>query len=404
MPASTVASLFEGRGGGGVAKARALSPEDLIAAVAASGLRGRGGAGFPLADKLRAVVAATQRDGREPLLVANAYDADPDSPLARTLITRARANVLQGVAIAAHAIGAREAIVYMHPQAEAERRSMEEDIVVRREGLAPLTVTVAQGPGGFMGGEESALMNVLESRRAMARQRPPYPAESGVQQRPTLISSAETIAWLPQIVDSGARPDTKLVSVTGAVRTPGVYEVALGTTLGAILDVAGGVTGQLKAIHVGGPTGGILAASKRDTRLDFDPLRAAGTHMGSAQIRALAADTCIVAYAATLFAYLAKETCGICVPCRVGTARVKGILEGVQSQLGRETDIAWLGELGDHMALFSLCGFGLTAPSILRTSLKEFEADYRAHIQDRTCPTNTCVAIRARRYERMEQP
>ena len=404
MPASTSATLFEGRGGGGVGKARALPQDELIALVAASGLRGRGGAGYPLADKMRAVVAATKKDGREPLLVANAYDADPDSPLSRTLIARSRANALQGVAIAAHAIGAREAIIYMHPQAEASRQSMEEDIVVRREGLAPISVTIAQGPGGFMGGEESALMNVLESRRAMAHQRPPYPAESGVQQRPTLISSAETLAWLPQIVDSGARPDTKLVSVTGAVKTPGVYEVAMGSTLGAILETAGGVSGQLKAIHVGGPTGGVLAAAKRDTKLGFEELKAAGTHMGSGQIRAIASDTCIVGYAAKLFAYLAKENCGICVPCRVGTARVQGILEGVQSQLGRDTDVAWLGELGDHMAKFSLCGFGITAPSILRTTMREFAEDYRAHIQDRKCPTGTCAPIRARRYETMVQP
>ena len=403
MPASTAATLFEGRGNAGVAKARALSQDDLIAAVAASGLRGRGGAGYPLADKLRAVVAAT-KDGREPLLVANAYDADPNSPLSRTLITRARANVLQGVAIAAHAIGAREAIIYMHPEAEAERRSMEEDIVVRREGLAPLTVTVAQGPGGFMGGEESALMNVLESKRAMARQRPPFPAESGVNERPTLISSAETLAWLPQIVDTGAAADTKLVSVTGAVRAPGVYEVTLGTTLAAVLDQAGGVIGELKGIHVGGPTGGILSATRRGTPLDFDELRAAGTHMGSGQVRALPITACVVAEAAKLFAYLAKETCGICVPCRVGTARVTGILESVQSGLGREGDTKWLGELGDHMEKFSLCGFGITAPSILRTTMYEFGEDYRRHIEDRRCPTGVCTPTRARRYETMVQP
>src|SRR5229473_8630393 len=141
LPAST-ATLFEGRGDPGVGKARGMAPEELIAVVAASGLRGRGGAGYPLADKLRAVVAAAKQDDRETLLVANAYDADPDSPLARTLIMRSRANVLQGVAIAAHAIGAREAIIYMHPQADDARKSMEEDIVVRRGGLAPLTVTV----------------------------------------------------------------------------------------------------------------------------------------------------------------------------------------------------------------------------------------------------------------------
>ena len=404
MPASTAASLLEGRGDGGVAKARAVSQDDLIALVAASGLRGRGGAGYPLADKMRAVVAATKKDGREPLLVANAYDADPASPLARTLITRSRANVLQGVAIAAHAIDAREAIIYMHPEAEEARRFMEEDIVVRREGLAPLSVTVAQGPGGFMGGEESALMNVLESRRAMARQRPPYPAESGVQQRPTLISSAETLAWLPQIVDAGARADTKLVSVTGAVKTPGVYEIRLGTTLGTILDGAGGVIGELKGINVGGPTGGILSATRRGVRFDFYELKAAGTHMGSAQVRAIPSTACIVAEAAKLFAYLAKETCGICVPCRVGTARVTGILESVQSGLGREGDTKWLGELGDHMEKFSLCGFGITAASILQTTMWEFADDYRIHIEERRCPTSMCRPVRARRYETMVQP
>ena len=403
LPASTAATLFEGRGNAGVGKARALSQDDLIGLVARSGLRGRGGAGYPLADKLRAVVAAA-KDGREPLLVANAYDADPGSPLSRTLITRARANVLQGVAIAAHAIGAREAIIYMHPEAETERRSMEEDIVVRREGLAPLSVSVAVGPGGFMGGEESALMNVLESKRAMARQRPPFPAENGVNTRPTLIASAETLAWLPQIVDSGAAADTKLVSVTGAVRAPGVYEVALGTTLGEILDRAGGPLGELKGIHVGGPTGGIISATRRGVPFDFDDLKAAGTHMGSGQVRAIPINACIVGEAAKLFAYLAKETCGICVPCRVGTARVTGILEGVQSGLGRDGDTAWLGELGDHMEKFSLCGFGITAPSILRTTMWEFAEDYRRHIEDRRCPTGVCTPVRARRYETMVQP
>jgi NADH:ubiquinone oxidoreductase subunit F (NADH-binding) len=404
LPASTAANLLEGRGDSGVGKARAMAADDLIALIERNDVRGRGGAGYPLSKKMRAVRAAVAETGREPLLIANAYDADPGSPIARTLIERNKANVLQGVAIAAHAIGAVEAIIYIHPEADTARSVMEQDIEKRREGLGALVVTVAIGPGGFMGGEESALMNVLESRRAMARQRPPYPARSGVQQRPTLISSAETIAWLPQMVADGAKPDTKLVSVTGAVREPGVYEVPLGTALGAILDRAGGVVGELKAIHVGGPTGGLLAASKRDVRLGFDDLVAAGTHMGSAQVRAIASDTCIVGEAAKMFAYLAKETCGICVPCRVGTARVQGILEGVQSQLGRDSDVAWLGELGDHMEKFSLCGFGITAPSILRTTMSEFAADYQAHIKDQKCPTGTCVPLRARRYETMAQP
>ena len=404
MPTSTAASLLEGRGDAGVGKARAMSSDELVSLITASGLRGRGGAGYPLAKKMEAVRASAARTGRAPLLIANAYDADPDSPISRTMIERSPANVLQGVAIAAHAIGAVEAVVYMHPSAERAREVMAADIEKRREGLGVLQVSVAVGPGGFMGGEESALMNVLESKRAMARQRPPFPAESGVAQRPTLISSAETIAWLPQVVATGASADTKLVSVTGSVRTPDVYEVPLGTTLGEILERAGGVESQLKGIHVGGPTGGILAASRRDTKLDFESLKAAGTHMGSGQVRAIPATACIVAEAAQLWAYLAKETCGICVPCRVGTARVTGILESVQSQLGRDTDGAWLTELGDHMAQFSLCGFGLTAPAILRTTMREFAEDYRLHIEERKCPTGTCAPVRARRYETMAQP
>jgi NADH:ubiquinone oxidoreductase subunit F (NADH-binding) len=404
MPASAAASLLEGRASSAVAKARGMAPDELIAAIERSGLRGRGGGGHPLAHKLTTVRTAAVARAAEPLVVANAYDADPASPLSRTLIVKNIANVLQGVTIAAHAVGAREAIVYLHPEADVERRAMEQDIAARREALGDLQVSVAVGPGGFMGGEESALMNVLESRRAMARQRPPYPATNGVANRPTLISSAETLAWLPQIVATGARADTKLVSVTGAVRTAGVYEVTLGTTLGAIIDRAGGTSGELKAIHVGGPTGGILAASRADTKLGFDELKAAGTHMGSAQIRAIPSTACIVAEAERLFEYLAKETCAICVPCRVGTARVRGILQGVTSDVGRESDLAWLDELGDHMAQFSLCGFGITAPAILRTTMRDFADEYRAHIQEHRCPTGTCAPVRARRYETMAQP
>ena len=403
MPAST-ATLLDGRASGAVAKARGASPEDLIARIERSGLRGRGGAGHPLAHKLATVRATAVSHAEDPLVIANAYDADPASPLSRTLIERNVDALIQGVSIAAHAVGAREAIVYLRPDADAARARVQEAVASQNGALTGLAVSVAVGPGGFIGGEESALMNVLESRRAMARQRPPYPATNGVQNRPTLVSSAETLAWLPQIVTTDARADTKLVSVTGAVRSPGVYEVALGTTLASILERAGGAEGQLKAIHVGGPTGGILAAARADTTLGFEELVAAGTHMGSAQIRAIPSTACIVAEAERLFEYLAKETCGICVPCRVGTARVRGILQSVTSDIGRESDLAWLDELGDHMANFSLCGFGITAPSILRTTMRDFADEYHAHIQEHRCPTGTCAPVRSRRYETMAQP
>lgn len=393
MPASTAARLLDDARV--PALDRALDADAATGRVAASGLRGRGGAGFALADKLRAVRANAV--GREAYVVANAYDADPASPLARTLLEGRADLVVRGVELAMVITGAAHAFLYLHPEAAGARSAAERALAGRDD------IEITLGPGGFMGGEESALLNVLESKRAMARQRPPYPALQGYLMRPTLVSSAETLAWLPLVLD-GAKADTKLVSVTGAVAKPGVYEVELGTTLGAILDRAGGGTGELKAIHVGGPTGGILSAQRKGTRLDFEDLKAAGTHMGSGQVRALGTEVCMVREAGRLFAYLAKESCAICVPCRVGTKRVQGILEGVSSSLGRDTDLPWLEELGDHMRQFSLCGFGITAPSILRTTMREFPDDYRAHITERRCPTGTCTALRARRYETMVQP
>jgi len=398
LPASTAPRLLETEARGAVAAARDLSVDDLLELIEKSGLRGRGGAGYPLVDKIRAV--RRNADGGPIYLVANAYDADPGSPLSRTLLTRNAGNVLAGIAIAAGAIGATQAYLYLHPEA-VEARSAAEEALGDELGVP---VDIALGPGGFMGGEESALVAVLESRRAMARQRPPYPAAQGLRMRPTLVASAETLAWLPLIVAEQARASTKLVSVTGAVVRPGVYEITLGSQLGEILAEAGGASGKLKGLHVGGPTGGILAGSRTDTRFDFDDLRVAGTHMGSAQVRAIAAGTCIVNEAAMLFAYLARESCAICVPCRVGTKRVQAILESTYSGLGRDTDLAWLDELGTHMERFSLCGFGITAPSILRTTMREFPDDYRIHIQEKRCPENVCRPIRSRRYETMVQP
>ncbi len=394
-------------------RAREIGPDALIALIEASGLRGRGGAGFPLARKL--VAARTAAAGGSAYVVANAYDADPASPLARTILLKKPELVIEGLAIAASAVGATSGYLYIRPDSESAKKAAERALDAARPGLGDLQVEIAQGPGGFMGGEESALLAVLESRRAMARQRPPYPATQGLLMRPTLVSSAETLAALPLIVRDGAdafrrvgteaSPGTKLVSVTGAVASPGVYEVAFGATLGEIVERAGGATGKaMKGLHVGGPTGGILNATRTGVALDYETLKAAGTHLGSAQIRVIGTDVCIVNEAAKLFDYLAKETCGICVPCRVGTKRVEGILEGIYSDLGRADDLPWLDQLADHLREFSLCGFGITSASILKTTMSEFAEDYRSHIDGHTCPTGTCQPARSRRYETMAQP
>ena len=394
-------------------RARSMGPEQLIALIEASGLRGRGGGGFPLARKL--ATARTAAGGGSAYVVANAYDADPGSPLSRTILLKKPDLVIEGLAIAASAIGATSGYVYLHPEAAAARTALERALEAARSGLGDLVVEIALGPGGFMGGEETALLAVLESRRAMARQRPPYPAIQGLLLRPTVISSAETLAALPMIVRDGAdafkrvgtttTPGTKLVSVTGAVGSPGVYEIAFGATLGEIVEQAGGSPGRsMKGLHVGGPTGGILNATRTGVVFDYETLKAAGTHLGSAQVRVIGPDVCIVNEAAKLFDYLATETCGICVPCRVGTKRVGGILEGIYSDLGREDDLPWLGELADHLDKFSLCGFGITSASILRTTMSEFPDDYRIHISEHRCPTGTCAPARSRRYETMAQP
>lgn len=394
-------------------RARSMGPEQLIALIEASGLRGRGGAGFPLARKLTTARAAAA--GGSAYVVANAYDADPGSPLARTILLKKPELVIEGLAIAAAAVGATSGYLYLRPDAESAKRAAERALEAARPALGDVEIEIALGPGGFMGGEESALLAVLESRRAMARQRPPYPARQGLLLRPTIVSSAETLAALPLIVRDGAEafrrvgtessPGTKLVSVTGAVASPGVYEVAFGETLGGILERAGGTSGKtFKGLHVGGPTGGILNATRTGVALDYASLKAAGTHLGSAQIRVIGPGVCIVNEAAKLFDYLAKETCGICVPCRVGTKRVEGILEGIYSDLGRADDLPWLGQLADHLEQFSLCGFGITSASILKTTMAEFADDYRSHIEGHTCPTGTCAPARSRRYETMAQP
>lgn len=410
MPANTGYRLLDAKAGGALERAGAMSPEAIVAAVDRAGLRGRGGAGFPLADKMRSVRTAAALAG-EAYVVANAYDADPASPLSRTLFERQPDLVLDGIALAARVVGASASFLYLHPEAQEARAAAEAALSRRTDERPP---AIALGPGGFMGGEETALLAVLDGKRAMARQRPPWPAEQGVRLRPTLVSSAETLANLALIARDGPEPfrvagtagsrGTKLVSVTGAVVSPGVYEVSFGTTLGEIVQTAGGVTTALKAVHVGGPTGGILSATRTDVRLGYEELVAAGTHLGSAQVRAIPEGTCIVNEAAKLFAYLSTENCAICVPCRIGTKRVGGILGGISSGLGREDDLPWLAELADHLHDFSLCGFGITSSSIIRTTMREFPDDYRAHIVLGRCPTGTCTPVRSRRYETMAQP
>jgi NADH:ubiquinone oxidoreductase subunit F (NADH-binding) len=385
-------------------RAPSVGSADLIALINAAGLRGRGGAGFSTAEKWR--IAAKQLSAPKHV-VANCYDADPYSPISRTLLDRSPHQIIEGALIASYVIGPSDVLIYVHPSAErAIQRANDAIRELERDGVAADTdMRVVVGPGGFMGGEETALIHALEGQRPMAGQRPPYPAERGLGLRPTLIQSGETLASVPRIVRDGpaAYQGTKIFAVRAAEREPTLVEAPLGAPLGDVLNRARTRLDGARGVHVGGPTGGVLPAEATETPLSFEGLAEAGTHMGSGQLRILPKETCMVRFAADLFEYLAQETCGICVPCRVGTKRIDGILEGIYSGLGREDDLPWLAELATHMAEGSMCGFGITAPSILRTLDRYFADDLRAHLDGR-CPTNTCVPARQRRYETLVQP
>jgi NADH:ubiquinone oxidoreductase subunit F (NADH-binding) len=386
-------------------RARGLSADALLQEVERSGLRGRGGAGFSTARKWRA--AAVQPTAPKHV-VANCYDADPHSPISRTLLERSPHQILEGALIAAHAIGPSDVLLYVHPSAlNAARRA--NDAILEAEGaglLGGVQARVVVGPGGFMGGEESALLNALEGQRPMASQRPPFPAESGLQLKPTVVNSGETLAAVPFVIRDGADAfagGTKIFAVRSGEGEASLVEAPLGASIEDVLARAAVALDGARGIHVGGPTGGVLPASAAPTALNFGALAEAGTILGSGQVRVLPADTCMVRFAAQLFSYLAQESCGICVPCRVGTRRIEGILEGVSSGIGRADDGPWLDELATHLFEFSLCGFGITAASIVRTLQRYFPDDVRAHLEGR-CPTGTCAPVRQRRYETMVQP
>jgi NADP-reducing hydrogenase subunit HndC len=388
-----------------LARWRQLTPAELLGRMEAAGLRGRGGAGFPTARKWR--IAAEQLSVPKHV-VANCYDADPHAPISRTLLERSPHQVIEGALVAAHAIGPSDVLIYVHPDADrAIQRAGDALVEAEREDLLGGTdARVVVGPGGFMGGEESALLHALEGQRPMAGQRPPYPAVSGLGLKPTVVNSGETLAAVPFVLREGPeafRGGTKIFAVREDAGEPRLVEAELGTAVGEVLELAGVRLDGARGFHIGGPTGGILPPSAVELPLSFDKLLEADTHMGSAQIRVLPRTTCMVKFAADLFEYLARETCGICVPCRVGTKRIDGILESIYSGIGRTDDVPWLAQLATHLHDGSMCGFGITAASILRTLERYFADDVQSHLAGR-CPTGTCKPVRQRRYETMVQP
>jgi NADH:ubiquinone oxidoreductase subunit F (NADH-binding) len=410
------------RSGGYAALEQAIrqqSPEQVIQQVSDAKLRGRGGAGRPTAEKWRIV---RQQDAEPKYVICNAYDADPRSWVARSLLERNPHQVIEGIVLAAYAVGASEAYLFTRSLftegIASAQRALNEALdanLVGRDILGTefsCTINVVGVDIGFMGGEETVQIAMIKGRRGMPEQRPPYPAQAGLWDRPTAINSVETLANVPVIVRDGAAAfagvgtattgGTKALTVYDFVpdSEPRVVEVPFGATLREILRHAGysRAEGELRAIVVGGAEGGALPTSLLDTPFDFDQLEEVGAIVGSGILELLPANTCMVAWAMERSRYLSKESCGKCVPCRIGMKRITGILEGIISDIGVSNDGAMLDEFADYVPNGSLCGFGIQATNALKTARRYWPDHFQKHIQDQECPTGNCVPVRSHRF------
>ncbi|MDE3231501.1 MAG: hypothetical protein KGO05_16605 [Chloroflexota bacterium] len=394
-----------------------MSAADVIAEVKAAGLRGRGGSGVAAATKM-ALVADARDDQR--YVICNAYDADTRSLAAQALLERNPHAVLEGIALAAFAVGASEAFLYLRSSREraaeaaqiALREAQEQGALGRNifGSRFSLAITAVGVERGFMGGEETAMIEIIKGRPMKAQQRPPYPTEVGLYAQPTLVQSAETLANLPAIIARGAQAfratgsqatsGAKLVTVMGPGAADGkLIELPFGASVAEALRLAGidASAATTRAVVVGGMEGGALPLEKLQTPFDFETLQSAGTIVGSAVIEALPSATCMVAWAEERATFLAKESCGKCVPCRVGVKRVAGLLEGLTSGLGEQGDLVTLADLSTYIPDGSLCGFGVNAVNPLVSATRYFADDFSAHLEGR-CPTGTCAPARAHRY------
>jgi len=386
-----------------------LSPDEIIARVTESGLRGRGGGGFSTGKKW-AVVHAAQGDTK--YIICNGDEGDPGAFMDRILLESFPFRVIEGMAIAAFAVGAQEGFLYIraeYPLAisrvkEALRLCEEESIIgndLMGTGYS-LHLKVIEGAGAFVAGEETALIAAIEGQRAMPRFRPPYPNESGLWDRPTLVNNVETYAAVPWIISHGYEKfarigtegsrGTKTFALAGKIVRGGLIEVPMGMTLREIVeDIGGGVQGgkRLKAVQVGGPSGGCVPEELVDTPVDYDALTAAGAIMGSGGMVVLDETDCMVDIARYFMTFTQKESCGKCTFCRIGTKCMLEILERLCRGEGKKGDIEELERLAEMTKSGSLCGLGKTAPNPVLSTLRYFRSEYEAHIEKR-CPAGRC--------------
>ena len=395
----------------GLEKCLSMSWTEVLDTVKRSGLRGRGGAGFPT---WRKWLTCRETPSDQRYLICNADEGDPGAFMNRSLIEGDPHAVLEGMLIAAYTIGASHGYVYIRAEYPLAIKRLKKAIVQMREvgflgqnilgSEFSFDIRIKEGAGAFVCGEETALIASIEGKRGMPRTRPPFPAVSGLHGKPTIINNVETLGTLPHILRQGAEwyagsgtetsKGTKTFSLVGKVRRTGLIEVPLGMTLREVVfDIGGGTLKPFKAVQTGGPSGGCLSEEFLDTPIDYEHLAEAGSIMGSGGLIVVDSDTCIVDTAKYFLGFTQKESCGKCVPCRVGTRHMVKLLEKICDGRGELADMEKLEKLGRTIKSGSLCGLGATAPNPALTSLKYFRSEFISHVKDKRCPAVVCKSL-----------
>lgn len=398
----------------GLAKALKMQPEEVIEIVKKSGLRGRGGAGFPTGLKWEFTRKA---EGSPKYVVCNADEGDPGAFMDRSTIEGDPHRLLEGMTIAGYAVGASHGYVYIRAEYPLAVERLHIAIArAREEGLLgknilnsgfDFNIDVRLGAGAFVCGEETALLNSVMGMRGEPRPRPPFPANSGLWNKPTVINNVESFSNIPTILRKGAdwfasmgtekSKGTKVFALAGKINNNGLAEVPMGTTIGEIVfDIGGGLSNpekKFKAVQTGGPSGGCIPSQFLNTPVDYESLAQLGTIMGSGGFIVMDEDTCMVDLSKFFLEFVQSESCGKCAPCRIGTKRMLEILQRISRGQGREGDLELLQELGESIKETALCGLGQSAPNPVLSTIKYFREEYEAHIRDKKCPSSVCASL-----------
>jgi NADH-quinone oxidoreductase subunit F len=392
-----------------------IEPEQVIAEVKAAGLRGRGGAGFSTGLKWE-IARQNIRKAGQGYIICNADEGDPGAFMDRSVMEGNPHSVIEGMLIGAYALGIQEGYVYIRAEYPLAVQNLQiairqaEEIGLLGENILgtefSFHLRVRLGAGAFVCGEETALMASIEGRIGEPRPRPPYPAESGLWGQPTVINNVETWANVPIIINKGSAAyaeigtekskGTKIFSVVGKINNTGLVEVPMGITLREIVeDIGGGIPNgkRFKAAQLGGPSGGCIPAEHLDVPIDYESLGQLGAIMGSGGMVIADEDNCMVDFARYFMNFTQEESCGKCVPCRVGTKAMLATLERICAGFGEPGDLDYLMEMGEHVRDSSLCGLGQTAPNPVLSTLRYFRDEYEAHIYEHRCPAHVCKGL-----------